>query len=119
MKAIEIPTPKASACRLQPVLLGATLGLLSACASTGDHVTAFDQLELSPGDTGTCESSPCRVFLRIPAGTGSYEVTGNQVKIGVYPAGKKANLGSFWESQAFEIQGMNVPKAYAYIPDQP
>jgi hypothetical protein len=100
-------------------LLG-TLGLLSACTSTGkDDITAFDQLTLSPGDTGTCTSSPCRVFLQIPAGTGSYEVTANEVRVGEFPAGEKADLGSFWQSQAFEIEGLEVPKAYAYIPNQP
>ena len=41
--------------------------LLSACASAGNNVSGFDELHLTPGDTGTCDSSPCRVFLRIPA----------------------------------------------------
>jgi hypothetical protein len=95
------------------------LGLLSACASTGTSVSGFDQLNLKPGDTGQCDSSPCQVFLQIPAGTGSYVVTGNEATIGTYPAGQNAALGSFWSSQAFQIQGMNVPKAYAYIPSQP
>jgi hypothetical protein len=95
------------------------LGLLPACTSTGKHLTAFDQLTLAPGDTGTCESSPCRVFLQIPAGKGSYEVIANQVKVGVYPAGQTVSLGSFFSSQAFQIKGMDVPKAYAYVPAQP
>ena len=34
-----------------------------------------------------------------------------------YPAGQVVSLGSFWQSQAFEIKGANVPKAYAYIPN--
>jgi hypothetical protein len=100
-------------------LLIASVALLSACTSTGKHPTAFDQLTLAPGDTGTCESSPCRVFLQIPAGKGSYEVIANQVKVGVYPAGQTVSLGSFFSSQAFQIKGMDVPKAYAYIPAQP
>jgi hypothetical protein len=54
----------------------------------------------------------------MPPGTGSFEVTGNEVKIGTYPAGQVADLGSFWQTQAFEIKGANVPKAYAYIPQQ-
>jgi hypothetical protein len=93
---------------------------LSGCASTGNNnITGFDKLTLAPGDTGQCESSPCQVYLKIPAGSGSYEVTGNQVRVGTYPAGQTAFLGSFWNSQAFQIQGLNVPKAYAYIPGTP
>ena len=48
----------------------AGIALLSACASTGKHVTEFDELHLAPGDTGNCISNPCQVFLMIPAGTG-------------------------------------------------
>jgi len=118
MSAITISSLKASACRLRRGLLVATLGLLPACTSTGKDVSGFDQLNLAPGDTGNCTSSPCRVFLQIPAGSGSYEVTANEVKVGVYPAGQNADLGSFWQSQAIEIKGMDVPKAYAYIPVQ-
>ncbi len=106
----------------RPLIRGcliATLGLISACASTGKEVSGFDELHLTPGDTGNCDSSPCRVFLQIPAGTGSYKVTGNETDIGTYPAGQEASLGSFWNSQAFQIRGMDVPKAYAYIPSQP
>jgi hypothetical protein len=100
------------------VLLGGALGLLSACASTGKQVQGFDRVTLAPGDTGNCTSSPCQVFLQIPAGSGSYEVTANEVKVGTFPAGQTAAMGSFWQSQAFQIRGMNVPKAYAYIPNQ-
>jgi hypothetical protein len=118
MNAFTISSLRAGAHRLWPGLLAAALGLLTACASTGKHVSGFDQLDLAPGDTGNCTSSPCRVFLQIPAGSGSYEVTANEVKVGVYPAGQNADLGSFWQSQAIEIKGMDVPKAYAYIPIQ-
>lgn len=94
------------------------VGLLSACASAGKEVQGFDQVTLAPGETGNCLSSPCRVLLKIPAGTGAYEVTGNEIKVGTYPGGQTADLGSFWQSQAIQIKGMNVPKAYAYIPNQ-
>jgi hypothetical protein len=40
-------------------------------------------------------------------------------RVGEYPAGETVKLGSFWSSQAFSIKGMDVPKAYAYIPSQP
>lgn len=103
--------------RAKAALLFCAAGLLSGCTSTGNNnITGFDRITLSPGDTGQCESSPCQVYLRIPAGSGSYEVTGNQVRVGTYPAGQTAFLGSFFNSQAFQIQGMDVPKAYAYIP---
>ncbi len=101
---------------IRGALIG-SLALLAACAAPGTSVSGFDQLNLKPGDTGNCDSSPCAVFLQIPPGTGSYVVTGNEVKVGTYPAGQNAALGSFWNSQAFQIQGMNVPKAYAYIPN--
>lgn len=118
MSAFTISSLGAGGRRLWPGLLVAALGLLAACTSTGKHVSGFDQLDLAPGDTGNCTSSPCRVFLQIPAGTGSYEVTANEVKVGVFPGGRNANLGSYWQSQAIEIKGMDVPKAYAYIPVQ-
>lgn len=102
-----------------PLLLLA-VAWLSGCASSGNNnITGFDRLTLSPGDTGQCESSPCQVYLKMPAGSGSYEVTGNEVRVGTYPAGQTAFLGSFWNSQAFQIRGLNVPKAYAYIPSSP
>lgn len=93
---------------------------IGGCASTGNNnITGFDSITLAPGDTGTCESSPCQVYLKIPKGSGSYEVTGNEVKVGVYPSGQTAFLGSFWNSQGFQIQGTKLPKAYAYIPNVP
>ena len=105
---------------LMTAVLVGSLGLLSACATSGKNdITGFDELTLAPGDTGQCESSPCRVLLKMPAGTGTYEVTGNEATVGTYPAGKTADLGSFDQSQAFAIKGMHVPKAYAYIPNRP
>lgn len=101
------------------VTLGLCAGaatLLAACAAPGTSVQGFDQVTLAPGDTGNCISTPCQVLLKMPPGSGTFEVTGNEVKVGTYPAGQVASLGSFWESQAFEIKGANVPKAYAYIP---
>ena len=96
----------------------AGIALLSACASTGNNVSGFDELHLAPGDTGTCDSSPCQVFLQIPAGTGSYQVTGNQLDLGTYPAGKEAALGSFWKTQVFQIRGMDAPDTHAFIPSE-
>jgi hypothetical protein len=102
--------------RMTTGLLFVALGLLPACTTTGGKdVSSFDQLNLAPGDTGNCQSSPCRVFLQIPAGSGSYEVTANQVKLGSFPAGQNADLGSFSESSVIEIQGMDAPKTYVYV----
>jgi len=96
------------------------LALLSGCASTGDNsISGFDRITLAPGDTGNCNSSPCQVYLKMPAGTGSYAVTANEVRVGTFPAGQTAFLGSVWQSQAFAIQGMDAAKAYAHIPAQP
>jgi len=97
-----------------------TLLILGGCASSGDNsISGWDQVTVAPGDTANCESNPCHVFLKIPPGTGSYEVTGNQVRVGSYPAGRTADLGEMFSSQAFAIVGMDVPKAYVYIPVQP
>jgi len=93
--------------------------VLVGCVSTGNNsITGFDKITLAPGDTGNCNSSPCQVYLKMPAGTGSYEVTANEVSVGTFPAGQTAFLGSFWQSQAFAIKGMDAPKTYAYVPVQ-
>jgi hypothetical protein len=109
---------RATRCTGLALLFGA-LGQLGGCASTGQHVSGFDQLTLAPGDTGTCISSPCQVNLKMPAGTGSYEVTGNGTRVGTFPAGQTVFLGSFWSSQGFKIEGLELPQAYAYIPSTP
>jgi hypothetical protein len=48
-----------------------------------------------------------------------YEVTRNEATVRTYTAGTTAGVGSFDQSQAFEIEGMDVPVAYAYVPNQP
>ncbi len=124
------PNPKSSHHRTTPLApiakltAAGLLCLLAGCASSGgsgdDSISGFDQITLAPGDTGTCNSSPCTVFLKMPAGTGSYRVmSSSDGRVGDYPAGKTVKLGSFWSTQAFTIEGMDAPKAYAYIPDQP
>lgn len=109
-------------------MIAATISVGVLCLLTGfapaviggdDSISGFDQITLAPGDTGRCNSSPCTVYLKMPAGSGTYEVTGNESRVGEYPAGETVNLGSFWSDQAFAIKGMDVPKAYAYIPQIP
>jgi hypothetical protein len=93
-----------------------TLSLLTACATTGRHVTAWGEITLSPGDTGTCQSNPCRVFFQMPPGEGSYRVTANEVTVGDFPAGETVSLGSFFESNAIKLPGTDVPHTYVYVP---
>lgn len=97
--------------------------IAAALVLTGCNVkedpTGVVAITVEPGQTGTCESSPCEISLVMPAGSGSYEVTGNEASIGTYPAGQTAKLGSFFQSQAIEIKGAGVPKTYVYIPNTP
>jgi len=95
------------------------LSVLTACASSGDQVSGAVQVTIKPGDTANCDSSPCQVSLQMPPGSGTYEVTGNETKIGDFPAGETVSLGNLWESNAIKVVGANVPTAYVYIPSQP
>jgi hypothetical protein len=52
----------------------------------------------------------------MPAGTGTYPVTANEIEVGDFPAGKKVSLGSFFESNAIKLPGTRFPPAYVYIP---
>ena len=98
--------------------LATTLALLGGCASSPNDPSGSISITVKPGDTGTCATSPCQVSLQMPPGSGSYEVTGNQVKIGTYPAGQTVNLGNYWNTQRIDVVGANVPPAYVYIPRQ-
>ncbi|MBK1722983.1 hypothetical protein [Thiocystis violacea] len=101
------------------ILPAMALSLLTACASTGAHVSGVMQVSIKPGDTANCDSSPCQVTFQMPPGSGTYEVTGNETKIGDFPAGQSVSLGGFYESNAIKVVGANVPAAYVYIPSQP
>ena len=90
--------------------------LLLGCSSSATFVSDWGEITLAPGDTGTCRSNPCRVFFEIPAGTGTYTVTGTGFTIGEYPAGQTVSLGSFFESSAIKVEGAEVPKTYIYVP---
>jgi len=89
--------------------------VLTACASSPNDPTGVISITVKPGDTGTCESSPCQVNLIMPPGQGNFEVTGNEVRVGSFPAGQTVNLGGYWQSQKFAIVGAGVPPAYVYI----
>jgi hypothetical protein len=96
-------------------LLLCLASLLSACATSGRYVTDWGEITLAPGDTGTCQSNPCRVFFQMPPGTGTYLVTANEVELGQFPAGKTVSLGSFFESNAIKLPGTDVPATYVYV----
>ena len=99
-----------------PALLAISLLLLQGCAATGRQVTDWGEIRLSPGDTGSCNSTPCRVFFEMPPGSGTYEVTGTGFPIGEYPAGETVSLGSFFESSAIKVEGAGVPVTYIHVP---
>ena len=102
--------------RLAPALAAIALG---ACASSPNDPTGVISITVKPGDTGTCESTPCQVSLIMPPGNGSFVVTGNQVKVGTFPAGQTVNLGGYWQSQKFAIVGAGVKPAYVYVTSPP
>jgi len=89
---------------------------LVGCASSPNTPTGVISITVKPGDTGSCESTPCQVRLVMPPGTGTYEVTGNEVRVGTFPAGQTVNLGGYWNSQKFAIVGAGVKPAYVYVP---
>jgi hypothetical protein len=110
-RPVAAPTTR----RWAAVLAALSLG---GCASSANNPTGVISITVKPGDTGTCESSPCQVSLIMPPGNGTFVVTGNEVKVGSFPAGQTVNLGGYWNSQAFKIVGAGVPPAYVYIPAQ-
>lgn len=111
------PTCTRAATRiLASAALAAGMALVAGPLLAGPHVSGSNAITVAPGETGTCATSPCQVTLQMPPGDGSYEVTGNEVTIGTYPAGEAVNLGNYFESQAFAIKGAGVKKAYVYIP---
>lgn len=103
---------------VRSAMLAASIGAVAGQALADTHVSGSNAITVAPGETGTCATSPCQVTLQMPPGDGSYEVTGNEIKIGTYPAGEAVNLGNYFESQSFAIKGAGVKKAYVYIPNE-
>ena len=100
------------------MLLMGAMSLLAGCAATGNQVSGVMQVTLKPGDTGNCDTSPCQVSFQMPPGKGTFAVTGNETKIGDFPAGQTVSLGGFYESNAIKVVGANVAPAYVYVPAQ-
>ncbi len=111
---VGIPSRRANR-TIHWLLFAAILSLTTLPAMAGRSVSGSNAITVRPGDTGVCALSPCLIALEMPPGDGKYEVTGNEIRVGIYPAGKTVNLGNFFDSQAFAIKGAGVPKAYVYI----
>ncbi|WP_200236141.1 hypothetical protein [Thiohalocapsa halophila] len=93
--------------------------LAAGCTGLERNPSGAITVTVKPGDTGQCAIAPCRILLEMPPGDGEYRVTGNQITLGTYPAGRTINLGNFYEPQAIEIVGADVPRAFVYLPITP
>ncbi|RKT45451.1 hypothetical protein [Thiocapsa rosea] len=114
-----VPTHRGTRCRRTVALCLPAALLLAVPIGRAAEVSGFMQVTVSPGDTAQCDSNPCQVMFNIPAGSGGVVVTGNEVTWGTYPAGQTANLGQVFNSTAFAIEGMDVPKVWVYVPSDP
>lgn len=89
--------------------------LLIGCLSlfTGNPLNAgemnWGEITLEAGKSGTCISSPCKVYLVMPPGQGNYDVMANGMKVGGFPSDQTVTLGSFWTGfTTFTIVGSDV-----------
>ena len=76
------------------MLLAAIFSVLTSISYAEE--TNWGEITLEPGKSGTCMSSPCKVYFVMPPGKGNYEVLADGVKVGSFPAGQTVTLGSFW-----------------------
>jgi hypothetical protein len=100
-------------------LISAMLASLLAAVGCGEikrSPSGAISVTVEPGETGNCAIAPCRIFLVMPPGDDDYQVTGNHIDFGTYPAGQTVNLGNFFEPQALEVVGAGVPRAFVYMP---
>ena len=113
----ETQTNRTSTEKVHRLLLAITVATtVGGCAGgVQEDPSGANAVTVKPGQTANCATSPCAISLVMPAGSGSYAVSGNSVTIGTYPAGETVNLGNYFESQALEVIGADVPKAYVYI----
>lgn len=98
------------------LLSGAAVLLLSGCAGTNPSTT-YDSPTVRPGETVTCENSPCTVFFETPEGSGTHTIFQNgTVKAGVAVGGKRVSLGQYYGgSYVFHVEGTDLPKAYLEV----
>jgi hypothetical protein len=85
-----------------------------ACTTT---LLPDSDISRGPGETGSLNSTPCRVYFTMPPGKAAYKVTRTGFTIGDYPAGRTVTLGSFFQSTAIRVAGPGVPPAYVDVPD--
>ena len=87
--------------------------LLLAALATGQAIASgsnnFGEITLEAGSSGTCISSPCKVYFVMPPGSGSYVVLANNMKVGSYPASETVSLGGYWTGVTrFKVVGSDV-----------
>lgn len=111
-------------------LLVPALWLLSGCLSVGFNPqpgvaagsvpgspNGFLSVTVGPGDGGSCRSTPCRIFYRMPDLGRDASVVVNSFKVGTFPSGKVVDLGSFSDTSVrISIPGSDVPTAYVNLP---
>ncbi len=90
-----------------------TTFLLLVALSAGPLIAAgtnnFGEITLEAGSSGTCISSPCKVYFVMPPGSGSYVVLANNMKVGSFPAGETVSLGGFWTGfTTFKVVGSDI-----------
>jgi hypothetical protein len=82
---------------------------LTTGSSIASGTNNFGEITLEAGSSGTCISSPCKVYFVMPPGSGSYVVLANNMKVGSYPAGETVSLGGFWAGfTTFKVVGSDV-----------
>lgn len=92
-----------------PLAIASLLAVLATGTSIASGSNNFGEITLEAGSSGTCISSPCKVYLVMPPGNGSYVVLANNMKVGSYPAGETVSLGGYWTGlTTFKVVGSDV-----------
>jgi len=82
---------------------------LASSSTIASGTNNFGEITLEAGSSGSCISSPCKVYFVMPPGSGSYVVLANNMKVGSYPAGETVSLGGYWTGlTTFKVVGSDV-----------
>lgn len=82
---------------------------LAAGLSIASGSNNFGEITLEAGSSGTCISSPCKVYFVMPPGSGEYVILANEMKVGSFPAGETVSLGGYWSGfTVFKVVGSDV-----------
>jgi hypothetical protein len=82
---------------------------LASSSSIASGTNNFGEITLEAGSSGTCISSPCKVYFVMPPGSGSFEVLANNMKVGSFPAGATVSLGGYWTGVTrFKVVGSDA-----------